>query len=199
MAHHFIESPDRTEVGDRTRFTTLEFSEMPSFQAPAGNDDLLKAVRNQKPIAFATPSARAPLAGRNRNAQAKNEFTPLLKSAARNRMVMRDGESKENHGIATPAALKPGYRFSSPMVPEASSLVDSSMVSEHTPMVPTDSSSMASTPMALPHRGDMGGDGNVLTLREQEAVSCSTRHELSVVLILYVFRNWSKSTRRTLV
>jgi hypothetical protein len=197
MAHHFVETP-RTEAGDQTRFTIPDFSEMPSFAAPAGKDDLLNAVRNQKSNAFATPSARAPLAGRNRNAQAKNEFTPLLKSAARNRMVMRDGESKENHGLATPAALKAGYRFSSPMVPEASSLVDSSMISEHTPMVPTDSSSMTSTPMALPNnRGEMG-DGNVLTLREQEAVSYISRVQLGCYAN-HVARNWNKSTKRTLV
>lgn len=194
MAHHYIDSPDKTEVGDRTRMTTLEFSEMPSFSAPAGKDDLLKAVRNQKSTAFATP--RAPLAGRNRNAQAKPEFTPLLKSATRNRHVMRDGESKENHGLATPAALKSGYKFSSPMVPEPSSLVDSSMVSEHTPMVPTDSSSMASTPMALPNnRGEMG-DGNVLTLREQEAVGGITRGEY-IYRVNQSPRNWNKLTKKT--
>jgi hypothetical protein len=190
MAHHFIDTP-RTEVGDRTRLTVPEWSELPSFQAPADNDDLLKDVRKQRGTAFATPSARAPLAGRSRNAQTKNEFTPLLHSAARNRMMMRDRESKENHGLATPAALKAGYKFSSPMVPEVSSLVDSSMVSENTPMALVDSSSAVSTPMALPNRGELGGDGNVLTLREQEAVSYLARNgvTLSAMLIIYVTRN----------
>lgn len=169
-------------MGDRTRLTALDLSEMPSFTAPAGKDDLLKAVRNQQATGFATP--RAPLAGRNRNAQTKNEFTPLLKSAARNRAVMRDAESKENHGLTTPAALKAGYRFSSPMVPEAS-VVDSSMLSEHTPLVPTDSSSMDNTPIALPNnRGEMG-DGNVLTLREQEAVSYITLVDNVRILITF--------------
>lgn len=168
MAHHYIDSPEKTEfeVGDRTRLT-MDFSEIASFVAPDGKDDLLKAVRNQKATGFVTP--RAPLAGRNRNVQRGNEFTPLLKSAMQNRRGIHDGESKENHGLATPAALKAGYRFSSPMAPEAT-VVDSSVISEHTPMVPTDSSSMDNTPMALPNnRGEMG-DGNVLTLREQEAV-----------------------------
>jgi hypothetical protein len=175
MAHHYINTP-QTEAGDRTRFTLLDNeldSELPSFQAPAGGDDLLGAMRNSKNDTLATP--RAPLAQLGRNARAKNEFTPLLKSAAKNRLLQRDLEAKENHGVPeTPAALKPGYRFSSPAIPEASSLMDTSMSSEHTPLVPVDSSSAMSTPMALPKRGElgMGGDGgNVLTLREQEAVS----------------------------
>lgn len=105
-------------------------------------------------------------------------------------MVMRDRESKENHGLTTPAVLKPGYRFSSPMVPEQSSLVDSSMVSEHTPVALVESSSEVSTPMALPHRGEMG-DGNVLTLREQEAVSQFERSEIqmNVILTIHARRN----------
>lgn len=178
MAHHYINTP-QTEAGDRTRFTLVDadFStEFPSFQAPAGGDDLLGAVRNNKNTTFATP--RAPLAQLGRNARAKNEFTPLLKSATTNRLLQRDMEAKENHGVpATPAALKPGYRFSSPAIPEASSLMDTSMSSEHTPFAPEDSSSAMSTPMALPKRGElgMGADGgNVLTLREQEAV-CAAR------------------------
>lgn len=196
MAHHYIDSPEKTEfeVADRTRLTGMDFSEMPSFVAPAGKDDLLKAVRNQKATGFATP--RAPLAGRNRNVQTRNEFTPLLKSATQNRRGMRDGDSKENHGLATPAALKAGYRFSSPMVPEAT-IVDSSGISEHTPMVPTDSSSMDATPMALPNKRGELGDGNVLTLREQEAVGGLTRlyHECCTD---YIPRNWNKLTKRTL-
>jgi hypothetical protein len=178
MAGLFVETP-RTEVGDRTRFGEPSLSELPSFVAPAGADNLLNVVRNQRSTAFATPSARVPLANRNRNAQTKNEFTPLLKSAAKNRLAMRDPEAKENHGVlATPAALKPGYNFDSPGMPEASSLMDSSMSLDHTPVGLAESSSAMSTPIALPQRGEMGmgGDGgNVLTLREQEAVSNSIK------------------------
>jgi hypothetical protein len=192
---HFVETP-RTDAVDRTRFTIPDYSEMPSFYAPAGKDDLLKAVRNtQNKTAFATPSARAPLASRSRNGQAKNEFTPLLHSATKNRMAMRGKEEKENRGLATPAALKPGFQLSSPNVPDASSLDNSSMISDRTPMPEVNSSSFEnSTPMALP-KGQLDS-GNVLTLREQEAVSiyasvghvntdCSTR-------------NWRRLTRRIL-
>ena len=170
MAHHYIETP-RTEIGDRTRYTNPDFSELPSFQAPAGGDDLFKAIRGQKAFAsINTPTARAPLAQR-RNAQTKQEFTPLLHSAAKNRFRMRSQEDKEN-GLRTPAALKPGYQFSSPNIPDASQLSESGVDSSETPMVPVDSSSAMSTPIAtLPQRGEMGLDGgNVLTLKEQEAV-----------------------------
>ncbi|KIV99886.1 uncharacterized protein PV09_08550 [Verruconis gallopava] len=167
---HFVETP-RTDAVDRTRFTMLDLSEMPSFQAPAGKDDLLKAVRssqNTSRHAIATPSARVPLAGRSRNAQAKNEFTPLLHSATKNRMAMRGMNEKENAGLATPAALRPGFQLSSPNMPEASTLGDSSVMSDHTPVPEVNSSSFEnSTPMALP-KGQLDS-GNVLTLREQEA------------------------------
>lgn len=167
MAHHFVNTP-QTEAVDRTRFTTLDFSEMASFHAPAGKDDLTKAVRNRN-NAFATPSARAPLAHRSKNGQMKNEFTPLLKSATKNAMFGKDKGSKENNGLATPAALKPGFMLSSPHVPDASTMGDSSIVSDHTPVADVNSSSFDnSTPMQLP-KGQLDG-GNVLTLREQEAV-----------------------------
>jgi hypothetical protein len=174
MAHHFVATP-RTDAGDQTRIDGPSLSELPSFHAPPGADNLLNAVRNSRSTAFATPSARVPLAGRSRNAQTRNEFTPLLKSAAKNRLMKRDYEGKENHGgLVTPVALKPGYNFSSPNIPDASSMMDTSMSEDHTPLGLVDSSSAMSTPVALPKRGEMGmgGDGgNVLTLREQEAVS----------------------------
>lgn len=173
---HFVESPDRSEAMDKTRFTNVDFSEMPSFQAPAGKDNLLNAVRkggNNHMNAFTTP--RPALASRSRNPQARPEFTPLLKSATKNAMrgAGRDGQEKEN-GLATPAALRPGFALQSPGVGDATALGDSSVISDgdRTP-VPQDvhsSSFENSTPMALP-QGQLG-DGNVLTLREQEAV-CS--------------------------
>lgn len=171
---HFVETP-RTEAIDRTRYTIPDYSEIASFHAPAGKDDLLKAVRNpQSKAAFTTPSARVPLAGRSRNAQTKNEFTPLLHSATKNRMAMRGKEEKENGALATPIALKPGFQLSSPGVPDASSMDNSSMISDRTPVPDVNSSSFEnSTPMAMP-KGQLDS-GNVLTLREQEAVSTGAR------------------------
>jgi hypothetical protein len=87
----------------------------------------------------------------------------------------RDRDTKEN-GLATPAALKPDFRLSSPMLPEHSILGESESVSvDQTPIPLPESSSSMSTPLpALPRRGEMGlgaNNGNLLTLKEQEAVS----------------------------
>lgn len=196
MAHNYLDTP-RTELIDRTRYSNPDFSELPSFQAPAGGDDLLKAVRNvRKNAALATPAARQPLANR-KNIPARQEFTPLLHSAAKNRIRIRSREDKEN-GLMTPAALKPGYRFSSPAIPEASDIMDSSMIdSSRTPLALGDSSSAMSTPMAaLPQKGELGMDGNVLTLKEQEAV----RSLVCITLLreLTIYRNSRRLIRRTL-
>ena len=94
-------------------------------------------------------------------------------------LLFGNGTGSGRGGLKTPAALKPGYKFdNSPALPEASSLyegVDSSEVTGHgTPVASVASSSAVSTPLAiLPKRGADGplDGGNMLTLREQEAVS----------------------------
>ena len=167
MAHPFVETP-RSEAVDRTRMLPDMESMLESFVAPANSDNLLNAVRGgQGRNTFATP--RLPLANR-KNAQTRQEFTPLLKSAAKNRFAMRGG-LLDQENLATPAALKPGFQLSSPGVPDASSMDNSSMISDsdRTPMPEVNSSSFEnSTPMAMP-KGQLDS-GNVLTLREQEAV-----------------------------
>jgi hypothetical protein len=184
MAHHMLDTP-RTEAADRTRATlNLDFSEMPSFMPPPGADDLVRAMNsrahgnnpNARHVSLATPSVRAPLAAR-RNPPAKAEFTPLLQSAAKNRLLQRQQQAAQGtvRGISTPAALKPGYRMSSPALPEASVLLDSEIASvDQTPMPIAESSIAMSTPIPMmPKRGELGlgGDGaNLLTLKEQEVV-----------------------------
>ncbi len=168
MAH--IPATPRTEVGDTTRMTAneLSFSREESFHAPADRDKLFKQMGGAR-----TP--RNPLAIL-RNPNAKNEFTPMLKSATANRTRQVNGLL--NGKITTPAAMKPGFQMSNTPLPEASTFdIQSSSFGDsidgRTP-VPDPSSSVMSTPMALPRRaeGELGnGNGNVLTLREQEAVS----------------------------
>tara|TARA_R110002003_G_scaffold68_14_gene6184 strand:+ start:22662 stop:23186 length:525 start_codon:yes stop_codon:yes gene_type:complete len=169
MAH--IPATPRTEVGDATRLeyqSEVSFSREDSFREPAGRDNLFKQLGGAR-----TP--RNPLATL-RNANARNEFTPMLKSATTNRTRQVNGLLKGK--ITTPAALKPGFDMSHTPLPEASTIdVQSSSFAEsvdgRTP-VPDPSSSAMSTPMALPRRaeGELdNGNGNVLTLREQEAVS----------------------------
>lgn len=191
MAAPYIETP-RTELGDQTRLgeTHLDFSMEPSFVSPSkSKHDLISQMRGgssgRNSGVVSTPFSRHPLASRNANA-AKNEFTPLLKSAARNRVIAsaaREGFGLVDNGrIRTPAVLKPGYKFQdSPALPEASTIYDAHTASDSeitgagTPGPPVASSSMdLSTPMALAKRGEGGLDGgNMLTLREQEAVSFS--------------------------
>jgi hypothetical protein len=166
---HLLETP-RTEVGDMTRFTSNEasFSMEETFHAPPDRDNLFKQMGGAR-----TPTNK--LAGRR--ISAKNEFTPMLKSATANRIKQVNGLLNGNGNLTTPAAMKPGFQMGNTPLPEASTFdVQSSSFAEsvdgRTP-VPDLSSSAMSTPMALPRRaeGEMdNGNGNVLTLREQEAV-----------------------------
>lgn len=170
---HFVPTP-RTERGDATRMsqTGIDFTELESFQAPAGRDNLFKAANGAQ-----TP--RNPLASL-RNPAGKGEFTPLMKSAAANRTRQVNGLLKG--GIVTPAALRKGFELGGTPLPEASTMnaLSSSFTEfdagSQTPVPQADSSDL-STPIAL-HRRPEGefDDGKGLTLREQEAVSkLSTR------------------------
>lgn len=178
----YLSSPNRTDLSE-SRFgaTYLDVVE-PSFHSPKKRDDLVSQMRsgnNSGRNSLATPGHnRNPLAGRN-NPPAKQEFTPLLKSVARNRIQRNmDLMMGQENGLATPAALKPGYKFdNSPALPEASALsndqTSSSLTGDATPIAKIASSSLLmSTPIpSLGKRGDGTDGGNILTLREQEAVS----------------------------
>lgn len=167
MAH--LPDTPRTEVGDMTRFTVNEpsFSMEETFHAPTDRDNLFKQMGGAR-----TP--RQPLAAR-RQQTAKNEFTPMLKSATANRTRQVNGLLDGK--ITTPAAMKPGFQVSNTPLPEASMYdIQSSSFADSVDgrtQLPDPSSSAMSTPTALPRRaeGEMdNGNGNVLTLREQEAV-----------------------------
>lgn len=181
MADYFASS--QFDTGETTRLSHtatqahLDFSEEASFRAPQGGDalfDRFKQLNGARQPALSTP--RAALA-RKRNPNAKNEFTPMLKSATANRTCQVNGLPKG--GLETPAALKPGFEIGGTPLPEASTMdaMNSSSISEsniggRTAGPDMLSSSDLSTPMALPKRGQeaLDGNGNVLTLREQEAV-----------------------------
>jgi hypothetical protein len=192
--------------GDTTMADELDFSAEPSFHAPEGRDKLFQQMRGARPQATATP--RNPLATL-RNANARNEFTPLMKSATTNRTRQVNGLLK-GVGPTTPAAMKPGFQLGATPLPEASTMdgVNSSSLSEsavdgRTPVPDMASSSAMSTPMALPKRGEgaLEPNGNALTLREQEAVS--RRHALGQNACSAMYANdkysaWRRLTRRTL-
>ncbi|KAL2355999.1 putative spindle-pole body protein, partial [Cryomyces antarcticus] len=181
MAGHMIETP-RTEVGDQTRLTAhaLDFSMEQSFQSPSkDSNDLLRQLRGARGgPATKTPQTRNVL-GDRRNPPGKPEFTPLLKSASRNRLLGRDQKGKDDGVPQTPAFLKPGYTSNTPSLPVDSSAV---MYGEHTgssadlddqgtPAPPAPSSSAMSTPIPMPNRKGEGllNDGNMMSLKEQEA------------------------------
>jgi hypothetical protein len=178
MEYHFMESPNRTEVGDTT-YIPPNISREASFVSPAkgGRNDLLNQMRGHR-HPLATPrNALAAL----RQSAGRPEFTPLLNSGTKKRILAGDREEEYRNGLrlngalSTPALLKPGYKFESPALPEASIMdeqTNSSSVAQDVSLPPAISSSAVSTPMALPKRGQEGmlDNGNVLTLREQEAV-----------------------------
>lgn len=172
----YVPGTPQTEIADTTRMDGVSFSMEESFQAPAGRDELFKRMSGAR-----TP--RNPLATL-RNTNARTEFTPMLKSATANRT--RQANGLLNGKITTPAALKPGFNMSNTPLPEASTIdVQSSSFAEsvdgRTPIPADVSSSVMSTPIAFPRRaeGELdNGNGNVLTLREQEAVSAPIPRQL---------------------
>ncbi|KAF4637938.1 hypothetical protein G7Y89_g158 [Cudoniella acicularis] len=175
----------RTNIGDATYLSNQQFdfdiSQEQSFQSPSkDNNNLVQQLQNGRRGAIKTPRSRVALSDR-RNLPAGlggGEFTPLLKSATRN-SALRNG--KEN-SLQTPGFLKPGGLDNipedlSPLPVMGSSIYGDSRNGSYmagTPIPQIDSSSTASTPMALlPRRNEGPGvlqDGNQLSLREQENV-----------------------------
>ena len=178
----------RTNLGDATYLSNqqldFDISQEQSFQSPSkDNNNLIQQLQNGRrgAINLKTPRSRVALSDR-RNLPAGlggGEFTPLLKSATRN-SALRNG--KENIP-QTPAFLRPGGLANIPEDLSPLPVMGSSVYGEDsrngsyvngTPIPQIDSSSTASTPMALlPRRNEGPGvlqDGNQLSLREQENV-----------------------------
>jgi chromosome segregation ATPase len=176
----------RTNLGDATFLSNqqldFDISQEQSFQSPSkDNNYLVQQLQNGRrgAINLKTPRSRVALSDR-RNLPAGlggGEFTPLLKSATRN-SALRNG--KENV-LATPGFGRSGGLENipedfSPLPVMGSSIYGSRNGSyvAGTPIPQIDSSSAASTPMALlPRRNEGPGvlqDGNQLSLREQENV-----------------------------
>lgn len=171
----------RTNIGDATYLSRPDFgdiSQEASFQSPPKEGNLIQQLRNGRSNGgIRTPRQRGPLADRRNLPPSIGgaEFTPLLKSATRN-SVRRFG--KEN-GTAVPNTpsfdrIDEGDMTAMPRMDMSmyTGSRDQSYMNNTLPQV--DTSSAASTPMALPPRrgGDKGPlqDGNQLSLREQENV-----------------------------
>lgn len=189
----YPDTPGASERGDFTLQNAHEtsFSMVQPFSAAKRRDnDILQDMRSQRGGMFKTPRARNALLDRRNPGPSKNEFTPLLKSAAANRFRSHNSfDDKENGNTSsfyangaprTPAYLKTGaIPEDESELPQTNTFVDGedtrSSTGEMTPVAPQQvaSSSIMSTPIpALPQRENgIVDQGNVLTLREQEAVS----------------------------
>ncbi|KFY53966.1 hypothetical protein V497_08062 [Pseudogymnoascus sp. VKM F-4516 (FW-969)] len=175
----------RTAIGDATYLNNPDFdiSEEQSFQSPSkDNNNLVQQLQNgRRGINLKTPRSRAPFGDRRNtnNNGFGGEFTPLLKSATRNNALKL---GKENGVPRTPAFLRPGGLDNiaedlSPVPNMDSTYADDSRNASYgsgTPIPQIDSSSLASTPLAMLPRRTEGAnvlqDGNQLSLREQENV-----------------------------
>ena len=170
----------RTNVGDATylsRQLDFDITQEPSFQSPSkDNNNLVQQLQNGRRGPIRTPRSRAALTDR-RNLPvglSGGEFTPLLKSATRN-SALRNG--KENLPQTPAFGVLDNIPEDFSPLPQGSSVYGNSRNGSYmvgTPMPQIDSSSTASTPMALlPRRNDGPGvlqDGNQMSLREQENV-----------------------------
>ncbi|KAI1117755.1 microtubule associated-domain-containing protein [Nemania sp. NC0429] len=175
----------RTNLGDATYLgrppPDFDMTQEPSFQSPSKDNNLLQQLRSGQGASIRTPrGSRAPLGDRPNVpvgiGGGGGEFTPMLKSATRNRARRR---GKENtNGTATPALGKIEEDMDMTNVPVESSLFGPSRnmsYADATAIPEIEASSTASTPMVLPTRRGVGSkgllqDGNQLSLREQENV-----------------------------
>jgi hypothetical protein len=165
-----------------------EVSPEKSFASPSRSHDLIGQIRNGRRgngINLKTPrvGGRDPLRLLPNGPPAKSEFTPLMKSVTKNNL--RQSSAKKFGVPDTPAYLRDGVSLNgaTPGLPKFGE--NSQIYAEHTsssagdavdytPMPQNASSSAQSTPLAqLPARdgGAVMGDGNMMTLREQENAS----------------------------
>jgi hypothetical protein len=165
-----------------------EISPEKSFASPSKGRDLLQGMRNGRGLSLKTPraGARDPLRLLPNGAGAKGEFTPLMMSVTKKNHMRRASGKKQ--GAQTPSFLKENSFANGPTPALPRAMDNSHIYSEktsssigdaanETPMPQGVSSSSAqSTPLAqLPGRDGWGGvvgNGNMMTLREQENVSC---------------------------
>jgi hypothetical protein len=158
-----------------------------SFASPSRGRDLIQGIRNGRGLSLKTPraGARDPLRLLPNGAGQKGEFTPLMMSVTKkNHMRRTSGRKlgaqtpsfmKENSILNGPTPALPRGGDNSRIYDEKTSSSAGDAANE-TPMPQAVSSSSAqSTPLAqLPGRDGIGGvvgEGNMMTLREQESVS----------------------------
>lgn len=188
MEAAYLNTPQTTDATHLTNGLDRlgDMSPEKSFLPPGQRQDLLSQMRGARHngVNLKTPRAGGRDALRllpNGN-NGKGEFTPLMKSVAKNNIARRMS-SRKTGGLETPAYLRNthanGATPALPQLDENSQLngdhTSSSAAndSEFTPLPQHLSSSAQSTPLAqLPSRtaGGVVNDGNMMTLREQEGI-----------------------------
>jgi hypothetical protein len=188
----YINTP-QTLAGNETYLTNGlgrldEVSPEKSFAPPSRSRDLIGQIQHARRgngVSLRTPrvGGRDPLRALPNGPAAKSEFTPLMKSVTKNNLRR---SSVKKFGVPdTPAYLKDGNSINgaTPGLPKAedNSNIYTEQTSssagdpiDYTPMPQNVSSSVQSTPLAqLPAKdgGAVVGDGNIMTLREQENAS----------------------------
>jgi hypothetical protein len=214
----YINTP-QTLAGNETYLTNGlgrldEVSPEKSFASPSRSRDLIGQIQHARRgngVSLKTPriGGRDPLRLLPNGPAAKSEFTPLMKSVTKNNL--RRSSAKKFGVPDTPAYLKDGNSING-ATPGLPKLEDNSNIyTEHTsssagdavdytPMPQNVSSSVQSTPLAqLPARdgGAVMGDGNMMTLREQENASPNLTFPQKWHLLIAV-RSLTRSKRKTL-
>lgn len=164
-----------------------------SFQTPSKDDDVLKSLgegrrRSSAGFKLTTPragsgpkSTKSALNDRRQLQTAgprKGEFTPLMKSAARNNAMKYMSGTRGSHEPRTPSYLRANYRSNGntpSLLPMEMTDIDEEDVTDDqpTPLPQVASSSAQSTPLPMLPGRDRGvlSDGqNMMTLKEQEKV-----------------------------
>lgn len=181
----------------RTNLSALDSVEN-SFQTPSKDEDIVKAIENRQRRSssgfnLSTPRASSGAGSKStRNAlndrrhlptaaPPKGEFTPMMRSVTRNNLL-RNMSAARSGAPKTPAYLKEGYRSNgnTPGLPDMTDVYEegatgSMAADEATPLPQVASSSAQSTPLPRLRRDGSGAvvsDGQMMTLKEQEKVSC---------------------------
>ncbi|KAJ5574175.1 uncharacterized protein N7459_008602 [Penicillium hispanicum] len=201
MAFPYIETP-RTEIdgnatyltngfrsAGRTHLSALDSVEN-SFHTPSKDNDVIKgfdegrkrvsgSFKTSTPRAGSGPkSTRSALRHLPSAAPAKGEFTPLMRSAAKNNYLKNMSTTRGVDGPKTPAYLRESNRGSThtpglPAMDMTDIYEEDATGGQPTPVPQVASSSVQSTPLPgfLGREGaGVLGDGQNMTLKEQERI-----------------------------
>lgn len=173
----------KTNIGDATYLRAPDFGDISqelSFQSPSKDDNILDRLRDGRQGGQIRTPRRDPLMDRQNlpHGIGGAEFTPMLKSATRtSASARRRGKENGANIFNTPGLDRIDENDITALPAMENSMFSSSRnqsYMDHTSLPIVESSSVASTPLAMPRRNgaDNGPlqDGNQLSLREQENV-----------------------------